>query len=310
MGHALENAAPNLDDGPYPLVIYSHGFGNQRLGSLYLVEHLASYGFVVMAVDHEDNPGVQPAPMYRSQISRTDDITREIDYAEWLTSEDGDLTGLIDMENIGVTGHSFGGFASLIAANGQLDWDNFEAICEDDPDPLGTCPNLLGNLETMATLAGWDEVPDSPWPSRGDSRIDAIAPLAPAGRFVGPNGAKGIDVPVLMMVGTADNIATPQVNFYDVYDSIETPKAMVQLEAAGHFVFGLGCESTPWMVAGGFYWACSDPVWDMDRVHDLTDHFVTAFFLTELYGDEAAAEALAPENVAFRGIVYDSTLGE
>ena len=51
---------------------------------------------------------------------------------------------------------------------------------------------------------------------------------------------------------------------------------------------------------------CADPVWDMDRAHDLINHFVTAFFLAELKGDTAAAAALAPENVAFPGIEYET----
>ncbi len=39
------------------------------------------------------------------------------------------------------------------------------------------------------------------------------------------------------------------------------------------------------------------PVWDMDRAHDLINHFATAFLLAELKGDAEAAKALAPENV-------------
>jgi hypothetical protein len=61
------------------------------------------------------------------------------------------------------------------------------------------------------------------------------------------------------------------------------------------------------MVDAGMYVVCSDSVWDMDRVHDLTNHFVTAFLLAELKGDAEAAKALAPENVSFTGVKYETT---
>ena len=40
------------DGGPYPLVLFSHGFAGYRLQSTFLTTHLASWGFVVAAVEH------------------------------------------------------------------------------------------------------------------------------------------------------------------------------------------------------------------------------------------------------------------
>ena len=54
----------------------------------------------------------------------------------------------------------------------------------------------------------------------------------------------------------------------------------------------------------GFPMFCTDPVWDMDRAHDLINHFTTVFLLAEPKGDAEAGAALAPENVAFPGIEY------
>ena len=51
-GQALRDAAPDAAGGPYPLVIFSHGFGGFRAQSTYLTEHLASHGSWVMAADH------------------------------------------------------------------------------------------------------------------------------------------------------------------------------------------------------------------------------------------------------------------
>jgi len=55
------------------------------------------------------------------------------------------------------------------------------------------------------------------------------------------------------------------------------------------------------------FFCCADPVWDVDRAHDLIDHFVTAFLLATLKGDAEAAAALAPDAVSFPGIAYETT---
>ena len=81
----------------------------------------------------------------------------------------------------------------------------------------------------------------------------------------------------------------------------------VSFENADHMIFGNACPAAPGMVDAGFYFICSDLVWDMDRAHDLVNHFVTAFLLSELKGDGEAAAALAPENVSFPGIQYETT---
>jgi hypothetical protein len=46
----------------------------------------------------------------------------------------------------------------------------------------------------------------------------------------------------------------------------------------------------------------------MDRAHDLTNHFVTAFLLAQLYEDADAAAALAPDAVTFPGVRYETTV--
>ena len=56
-GHALLDAQADKQQAPYPLVIYSPANTASRLWAVYYQEHLASYGFVVIAVDHPGTTG-------------------------------------------------------------------------------------------------------------------------------------------------------------------------------------------------------------------------------------------------------------
>ena len=89
-GHALLNAPADLTQGPYPLVIFSHGNGGTRLDTIYYTEHLASYGFVVIASDHTGNTIVNGGQnQYPYNVLRQLDIIRVIDFAAAL-SESGE----------------------------------------------------------------------------------------------------------------------------------------------------------------------------------------------------------------------------
>ena len=59
-------------------------------------------------------------------------------------------------------------------------------------------------------------------------------------------------------------------------------KVLVVLEGSDHYIVGDTCDATPWLIDMGLAFVCSDPVWDMDRAHDLINHFTTAFLLATL----------------------------
>ncbi len=310
-GNALLDAQPDTTGAPYPLVVYSHGLFLYRQTAAYLAEHLASQGFVVIAGNHEDNWGTFGQPWDKSYVSRPADITAWIDFAEKLNAQGGDLAGLIDSDHVGVTGHSFGGYTALAAGGARFDHNWFlDVLCPAGPlapdDILNECGWLRDKLPGMAAQAGLDAVPEGLWPNWGDPRVDAIAITAPATRS-GPAGNAAVTVPTLLLVGSADSIINVKLNVNDTYNNLGSPhKTLVMLENGGHALFINDCVAATGMADVAFIY-CSDPIWDMDRAHDLHNHFTTAFLLAELKGDAEAAKALAPENVVFPGIKYETT---
>ncbi len=143
-GHALANVAPDLSGGPYPLVIISHGAVGYRYDFAYLAEHLASFGFVTMTIDHTGdtiayaidpqlagaNYDVWLKSFTNSFVTRPLDIQRSIDFAGSLTAQGGDLAGLIDTGKIAVAGHSSGGWTALTSAGAQIDLRPIAAWCQ------------------------------------------------------------------------------------------------------------------------------------------------------------------------------------
>ena len=84
-GKALLNATIDVSQGPYPLVIFSHGFGSSAAGYSTLVEHYASYGFIVLAPDHTEQFDPSFGDLWKSLIDRPIDVKQTLDYAEELT---------------------------------------------------------------------------------------------------------------------------------------------------------------------------------------------------------------------------------
>ncbi|MBN1966456.1 MAG: hypothetical protein JW910_17530 [Anaerolineae bacterium] len=327
-GRALQDAAPDVANGPYPLVVYSHGLNGQLYYTPYLREHLASHGFVVIAVLHPDTlrgsllASTEEQQMAVAQtaidslVQRPADITRTLDYAEVLAAPEGDLAGVIDMDRVAVAGVSYGGATALLAAGARLDFRTLPELCASGvyASMLSTMvcrlhgDDLPGMEAHLMELAGVEGQPGQLWPSLGDPRIDAVVSLMPGGGsvFVSEEGYANVELPVLFMRSGNDEMAIPAYNVNPAWQySGSASRTLVTLENAGHVIAG---QCSPAVTATpAFFPSCSDPVWDVDRAHDLIDHFATAFLLAELYGDQDAAAALAPDAVQFPGIGYETT---
>jgi dienelactone hydrolase len=103
------------EHGPYPVVIFVHGTASFRIGSFSTQALWASRGFVVVAADH---PGLYLGDYLGTSCGinvPAEDLSGDVD-AEIaaLTSTTGDLAFLanhIDMQRLGLAGHSAGAYA-------------------------------------------------------------------------------------------------------------------------------------------------------------------------------------------------------
>jgi predicted dienelactone hydrolase len=338
-GAALAEAAPDLSAGPYPLVVFSHGWGLSRLLYTDLLEHLASHGFVVLAVEHSGNSILDALLGTEAMVAETPaqfalrpgDLLRVIEAAEYLGAPDGPLAGMIDPERVAVMGHSFGGYTALSVAGARLDFAALRAWCDANAGgPLDAFPDvavyppdsrdfdgtagacfLRASEAEIAGLRGFDAPPDSLWPpvSDGDVRIGAVVALSPwAGPLFGADGAAALTIPTLVVVGSVDQVTIPERDALPIYDALGSDeKALFVLEYANHFVYLDECA--PALRQFNQFFVCSDEVWEMARAHDLIFHAVTAFLRAELTADADAAAALTPEAMAFAGTRFEVGVG-
>lgn len=148
---AVRDGEPRLPDDPYPVVLFSHGFGGMRTQSLDYAAHLASRGYVVVAVDHPGRmandllPCVFDPPLDDCDLSGVgeDPAPEDLDDAiVWLQEQQGDESSFLferlDLDTLGLSGHSAGG--QTTATYGSED-TRFKALL------------VMGNLTTPTRAA-------------------------------------------------------------------------------------------------------------------------------------------------------------
>ena len=100
--------------GPLPLIIHSHGIVSARNELSYLMEQLASYGYIVAAADYPLTSGATPGGANGNDVvNQPADVSFLIDS---ILSLDGDkpFAAQIDTSRIGLTGFSLGGLTTSL----------------------------------------------------------------------------------------------------------------------------------------------------------------------------------------------------
>jgi len=119
--------------GPAPLVIFSHGLGGSREGYEYLGRFWAENGLISVHLQHVGSDEAvwkgkkEPlAEMRRAAANpanasdRAKDVSFALDTLEKINIQPGPLKGLINLQKIGLAGHSFGAHTTLLIAGQRM----------------------------------------------------------------------------------------------------------------------------------------------------------------------------------------------
>lgn len=124
-------------DGPSPIIIVSHGAGGNWDTHFAQAQHLASHGYAVLCLEHVGSntdrlkSGIRLMDNLNKMIrdasevlGRPKDVSFAIDRAMGWNMSHEKLKGRLDAKHIGVLGHSFGAYTTMVVCGMRpaLDW--------------------------------------------------------------------------------------------------------------------------------------------------------------------------------------------
>ena len=261
-GHNAMGAPIAAVPAKLPLIVVSHGTGGSAAGMAWLAETLAANGYLVAAVNHHGNTGFEDSTRLEGFIvwwDRPRDVSVLIDRL----LADPRFGPRIDASRIGVAGFSIGGYTALAAVGARLSESQHRAFCAANPaSPLCVLPpearssaaDLQKLLDTNARVKTAITHAADP---QGDPRVKAAFAIAPVlGPAMTDDSLAHIDVPVRIVVGSADNQAVPAVNAISIAGRIPGSTLEI-LPGVTHYSFLPGCTEVGRNVAKLF---CADPV--------------------------------------------------
>ncbi|MGA9277167.1 alpha/beta hydrolase family protein, partial [Ilumatobacter sp.] len=238
-------------DGPFPVVLFSHGSTSYRLQSSVLARHLASWGIVTASTDHPSRDLLNViGGTAEGQPASIDDFRSMRAY---LTTLDDDpvLGGVLDNDRVALGGHSAGGgtVAQMAGDDGILGYVSYASGLGDAAPDV---PSLFmaGELDMIVdpierTEVAYDAAPAPSWLwSFADSGHLAFSDLC----AIGTEGATLIDLAEaaglgalvddrLRMLGT-DGCEVPNRPVEEVWPAVHQA-------ATGFYRWVFGTDSEP-----------------------------------------------------------------
>jgi predicted dienelactone hydrolase len=279
-GKAVRDAAPVKTDGPFPLVIISHGYPGNRFLMSHIGENLASKGFVTASIDHRDSTYDDQKNFSSTLYNRPFDQLFVLNEMARLGKANAGsfLSGLVDDAHVGLVGYSMGGYGVVNVAGG-----GYSKASETFPV---SPPNKLLAERGAANPA---------YASSVDPRIKAAIAIAPWGMATGfwdADGLKGIRIPILFVAGSVDDVAGYEKGTRAIYQAaVNADRYLLTYLNANHnagapipapaetYRYSETIKSFPFM-------HYADAVWDNVRMNNILDHFATAYFDLYLKGEQ------------------------
>jgi predicted dienelactone hydrolase len=264
----------DVADGAFPVVLFSHGAVGMRVQSSFLTSNLASWGMIVVAVDHPSRSmeNVLAGTATGGRSSSVDDLLQTLDL---ITAEGADgasrFNGHVDVEHVAAVGHSAGGATVLAAASD---------------------PRIDGYVSMASGIFGG---------TTDEGATTTTAPPLP-------------DKPSFFMGGSVDGRAVFSNVTQPAFDAAPSPSLLWEIQGAGHNAFddfctlgngtgiigiaeasGLGdfLDASPGLRSLGED-GCVPPAIAVDVTFPIINHAVAAW-VRNLFGTDTEAIGLGAE---------------
>jgi predicted dienelactone hydrolase len=260
-----------------PVILFSHGFGGTARMMAWFGVPLARAGYVVVAVDHPGNNGLDKMTAAGAIMfwDRPGDLAAALAKVE----ADPVVGRHLDIHRVGVAGFSAGGFTSLVSAGASVDFGRFVAFCRAHPADGVCAPQKEFPLtldQAQAALAASPDLTAEAARANGSHAIPEVKAafaMAPAiVQALPPEGLAAMRVPVAIILGDADPVAPPATN------GLAAAKANPRFElkllpGVGHYDFLSTCTDAGRAVVP----ICTAKV-PQDNTHKAAIEMAIAFF--------------------------------
>lgn len=214
--------------GPIPVVVMSHGYAVDRRYFETFARHIASHGMVAVLPEHIGSNLQQieafEAGQSKASFQATDfldrplDISRVLDELEQRNSTDYD--NRLQLDRVGVVGHSYGGYTALALSGATVEFAALEETCTSlasaiDISLLLSCRATELSPQLRQTLTDGQ---------LRDERVQFAMALSPVSRLFGPTGMAKIQIPIVMMGGVYDLAAPIATEQIEPFSWLTTPE--------------------------------------------------------------------------------------
>ena len=261
---------PGSSKGPFPVVLFSHGFGGERLYYSNLLTGIASWGYVVVSADYLEHGLASQAISGAPKPTTTHDaatLAASLAAVKLAGAKTGSpLHGVVDSTRVAAAGHSAGG---------------------------GTAFNALATPK-VATAVGWAPVPPSaPGSSKpvmliGAEGDTAVLPTSVKQTYQSFRGPKSL----IEIGGEGHNTYT------DICVGIRQGGGLINFAVANHF-------TTPQLAKLGINGCqAKDPA--PQRFWPIVQYY-TVFQLKSVFGGNPSATVPVPASGTFPGMTVSVT---
>ena len=283
MDRAYEEPIPS-SGGPFPLLMFSPGWGAEAWHHTSIGTRLASHGFVVAVVYHFGDqwwPWEPPFdPLAVASYNRPRDVSFALTDLLQKNATNGHLLyGAMRPEQVAAGGWSLGGYASMTLAGGD------DSVCD-----------TLYGIEGLEDPPPWTCVPSPP-----DPRIKAIVPQDGSNQVLHFGELARIGVPAMGMGQEWNTVLDWQARQHAAFSG--RPAYRVDVFNTNHQSFSDICEGFQVMgdrglltpedvtfLVGLFCGSVTSP----GVVHPLVSKYQVAFLKTHLAGEAGYQNILTP----------------
>ena len=274
---------PVSPDAPFPLVIFSPGWGSHYVWHVSVGTRLASHGFVVVVLSHYGD-GATPSDSYHhlsmAALSRSLDISFVLDDILARNADSSDaLFRLLRPDQIAASGWSLGGYAAMALTGGD------DLVCD----------------RLWFEMGGLPPDPEACVPVYPDDRIKVILPLDGSNQVMGFQELARITAPTIGIGRSWETVWDWQARQHAAIQG--HPCYRVDLANSHHVSFSDICALFPaagdegleppdfveWIVQN-----FCEPFVPFPVAHQLVGKYMLAFLKTQLLGESGYQAMLTP----------------